>query len=210
MPKKHENGQKESTRRRILDVARRIFARKGYEGASVDAIVRASELSKGALYWHFPGKLELYREVMGEQAQSIHDHFKIPEKLKGHVDPLGFLIERGMALIDELNEDSERRLLWMDLSVVAQRGDTRSRALAGEIIDGILDTLLPEMDAALLPGRDLKRGSLESRERILCLTHFFDGLVVNLGIRLKPEEAKRYWEMVTRMLFEEGCAHEES
>src|SRR5260370_39891828 len=44
------------TRGRILEAALEVFARKGYHGASVDDIVRASGTSNGAVYHHFPNK----------------------------------------------------------------------------------------------------------------------------------------------------------
>jgi AcrR family transcriptional regulator len=44
------------TRDRILDAALSVFATKGYHGATVDDIVRASATSKGAVYHHFPNK----------------------------------------------------------------------------------------------------------------------------------------------------------
>ena len=128
--------------------------------------------------------------------------------MKGHLDLTGYLIERGMVLIDDLQEDSERCMLWFDLLILTQRDDTPLRALAGEIIDSIMGSLLPEVVAALFPEWHLKRWDLDIRERILCLIHFLGGLVVNLGIRLKLEEAKLYWEIVTRMFFEEECSHE--
>jgi len=207
MSKVEERDPKEITRRKILDVARGIFALHGFEGASVDAIVRASGLSKGALYWHFPGKLELYREIMGEETKAIMEHFEIPEGMRGHLDPVAFLVEKGGDLIDELHGDPEKRMLWVDLTVVAQRGDSLSRALAGEIIESLMDSVLPELDQAF-SGKVSGKCSLEPKERLLCLTHLFDGLVVNLGLRLKPEEARRYWETMVRMLLDERCNHE--
>ena len=201
--------QKEKTRRKILQVARRIFARSGFEGASVDAIVRASGLSKGALYWHFPGKLDLYREIMQEEMRVIMEHFRIPEAMKGNVDPVSFLIERGRSLIDDLQANPERHMLWVDLTVVAQRGDPSARALAGEIIDTLIDSILPELDA-FFPMDAAEDGFKCSKDRLLCLTHTFAGFVVNLGLRLKPDDAKRYWETIVRMLLDRGNTHEVS
>ena len=204
-----EMDQKERTRRKILQVARRIFARSGFEGASVDAIVRTSGLSKGALYWHFPGKLELYREIMQEEMRGIMEHFRIPEAMKGNVDPVSFLIERGRSLIDDLQANPERHMLWVDLTVVAQRGDSSARTLAGEIIDTLIDSILPELDA-FFPMNVAGDGFKCSKDRLLCLTHTFAGFVVNLGLRLKPDDAKRYWETIVRMLLDRGNTHEVS
>jgi len=54
------------TRRLLLDAARRGFAERGYEGASLDAIAAAASLSKGAVYAHFPTKQDLYLAVVEE------------------------------------------------------------------------------------------------------------------------------------------------
>ncbi|MBF8266689.1 MAG: TetR family transcriptional regulator [Dehalococcoidia bacterium] len=51
---------KEATRQRILDAAAEVFSEKGYHGAAVDDIVRASQTSKGSFYFHFPSKQEIF------------------------------------------------------------------------------------------------------------------------------------------------------
>lgn len=52
------------TRSALLRAAASAFASKGYEGASIDAMAASVGLSKGAVYAHFPSKLELYLEVL--------------------------------------------------------------------------------------------------------------------------------------------------
>lgn len=54
------------TRRRLLDAARRAFAVRGYDGASLDSIAAEANLSKGAVYAHFPTKQDLYLAVFEE------------------------------------------------------------------------------------------------------------------------------------------------
>lgn len=51
---------REAARARILRAAEKVFARKGYNAASVDDIVRESGLSKGALYGYFDSKEALF------------------------------------------------------------------------------------------------------------------------------------------------------
>src|SRR5512136_610684 len=51
---------REATRGKILRAAEKVFARKGYNAASVDDIVKESGLSKGALYGYFESKEELF------------------------------------------------------------------------------------------------------------------------------------------------------
>ncbi|WP_422032267.1 TetR/AcrR family transcriptional regulator [Roseovarius sp.] len=47
----------------VLDGAREIFLRDGFEGASVDDIARAAGVSKATLYSYFPDKRLLFSEV---------------------------------------------------------------------------------------------------------------------------------------------------
>lgn len=48
----------------ILEAAFRVFAEKGYPGASIDAVAQEAGLTKGAVYWHFANKRDLFRELM--------------------------------------------------------------------------------------------------------------------------------------------------
>jgi AcrR family transcriptional regulator len=60
------------TRSALLRAAASVFASRGYDGASVEAIAASVGLSKGAVYAHFPSKLELYLGVVDglfEQAE---------------------------------------------------------------------------------------------------------------------------------------------
>ena len=51
------NAHPEITRRRILDAAQKLFSEKGFEHTSMQDIVNElGNLSKGAIYHHFPGK----------------------------------------------------------------------------------------------------------------------------------------------------------
>ncbi len=56
--------QRQRTRRRLLDAALSLFAAQGYEATSVGDICERTALSKGAFYFHFPGKEALLVEAM--------------------------------------------------------------------------------------------------------------------------------------------------
>lgn len=60
MSPKVSEAYKEATRAKILRAAEKVFARQGYNAASVDDIVKESGLSKGALYGYFDSKEELF------------------------------------------------------------------------------------------------------------------------------------------------------
>jgi AcrR family transcriptional regulator len=61
----------ESTIARLLAVARELFVRNGYRATSLDEIATAAEVTKGALYHHFPGKQALFREIYEREQRTI-------------------------------------------------------------------------------------------------------------------------------------------
>ncbi|MBX3227482.1 MAG: TetR/AcrR family transcriptional regulator [Labilithrix sp.] len=58
--------KKELTRARLLAVARREFAERGFDGASVVAVCKRARVTHGALYHHFPSKHALFAAVVTE------------------------------------------------------------------------------------------------------------------------------------------------
>lgn len=57
-------GPNDDKARQILDGARRIFLRDGFDGASMNDIVRAAGVSKGTLYVYFPSKEVLFAALI--------------------------------------------------------------------------------------------------------------------------------------------------
>jgi AcrR family transcriptional regulator len=60
--RKADRGQ--ATRDQLVAIARRLFAERGYEGASVEAVLRESGASRGALYHHFSSKQALFEAAL--------------------------------------------------------------------------------------------------------------------------------------------------
>ena len=53
----------DATRGKLLAVARKLFATKGYAATSLDALVRRAGVTKGAFYHHFTDKQAIFRAV---------------------------------------------------------------------------------------------------------------------------------------------------
>lgn len=56
--------QKEQTRALLVDAALRVFAEHGYEEATVEDIAGAAGYSKGAYYFHFASKEDIFLELL--------------------------------------------------------------------------------------------------------------------------------------------------
>lgn len=59
---------KEQTRARIVECARRMFNRHGFEAVSIDQIMAAAGLTRGGFYHHFANKEQLYGEAIAGYA----------------------------------------------------------------------------------------------------------------------------------------------
>ncbi len=62
MNKNVERGR--TTRAQLIAVATRLFASRGYDGTSIEAVLAESGVSRGSLYHHFKSKEELFLAVM--------------------------------------------------------------------------------------------------------------------------------------------------
>jgi AcrR family transcriptional regulator len=51
----------------LLDAAERVLAERGYRGASVDRVVAEAGLTKGAFYWNFASKEELFLGLLEDR-----------------------------------------------------------------------------------------------------------------------------------------------
>ncbi len=60
------------TRGKIIDAALKVFLDKGYSRTTVEDIVSSLNMTRGAFYWHFKDKDEVFRNIIKmEQEQRI-------------------------------------------------------------------------------------------------------------------------------------------
>ena len=55
----------------VLDAAATEFAARGYDGASYNRIIERSGVSKGAMYYYFEDKADLYATVLGHALEGL-------------------------------------------------------------------------------------------------------------------------------------------
>jgi len=61
----------EATRGQLVAIATRMFAERGYEDTSIEAVLREAGVSRGSLYHHFASKEALFEAVAEEVETSV-------------------------------------------------------------------------------------------------------------------------------------------
>jgi AcrR family transcriptional regulator len=56
-----------TARERVLEAAANEFVERGYTGASLQAIAKRAGLTRGAIYWNFENKQDLFLALLGER-----------------------------------------------------------------------------------------------------------------------------------------------
>lgn len=104
-----------STRKALLENASRLFTERGYAGTSLDEIVRASRVTKGALYHHYGGKLDLFEDVF-ERAQKDAAKY-IGRAVRRERDPWARAQAGLQAFLEVCQEPAYRRLVMQEAPV---------------------------------------------------------------------------------------------
>jgi AcrR family transcriptional regulator len=118
------------TRAALLAAAARVYARRGFDAATVDEIAEQAGYTKGAVYNHFGSKENLMVALLDE-----HLAAQIAEQI-ALFDPSKETAERPRAGADRwmkrLDEDPDAFRLFVETCVLAQRDvELRDRVAAG-------------------------------------------------------------------------------
>ena len=81
--------KREQRHLRLVEAALRVFARSGFDGASVSEIANEAGIAKGSVYLYFDSKEALAGEVVRSIFADPHDL----ERYTGHDDPLEAVVE---------------------------------------------------------------------------------------------------------------------
>lgn len=120
--------RREETRQRLLDASLSVFARHGYERATVDEIVREAGFSKGAFYVHFESKEDLFWAMLEERI-AAHQ-----EALRQAIDPSASVAENERRILEAIfslgRQDSAWAAMFMEFAAHAGRNEKVRQRLA--------------------------------------------------------------------------------
>mgnify|MGYP001302925176 CR=1 FL=1 len=128
------------TRTRILEAGKAVFARHGYHNASLDKVAAEAGLTKGAVYWHFASKQDLFLAILEQ-----HLNWQI-RMLPARLDRIVRSEEPESALADMLanqfgfsGEDAARPMLFLEFVTSSREPEVRDllRNMHGMLLDAV-------------------------------------------------------------------------
>jgi AcrR family transcriptional regulator len=158
--------RRQLTRRRLIDAAATVFARRGYRRASVEEIASEAGYTIGALYSNFAGKEEVLLALLEQQVARIVERIVTAAQAeRDPVDKLRAAAREWMAFVDE---EPELYLLMIEFWTIwvsddelrprhAERYEAVRKLIGGLVHDrandmGITMALPPEQVGAAVVG----------------------------------------------------------
>jgi len=150
MEQKKRSRDPEKTRAHILEVAFREIYHHGFQGISIDQIIRKTEVTKGAFFHYFPTKSDLGYAIVDEiLREMILDRWIRP--LAAYRNPLQGIVKRFRLLTEAMaDEDLTRGCPLNNLAQEMSAVDPVFR----EKIKGVLTIWIDETERFLKKARD--------------------------------------------------------
>jgi len=142
------------TRQQILNAALSVFGSKGYSAATLEDIAQAAGVTRGAIYWHFDNKAELYNSlVLAYSARGT----EITQQAVGEGGSLIDILRRVfISLLTAVeNEDTLRAVMELylfrtELNEELQPGRQRQIQAGQALIENIASALRQGLMAGIL------------------------------------------------------------
>jgi AcrR family transcriptional regulator len=155
--RKTQAERREDTREQLLAAAARVFARRGFHATSLDAVAEEAGFSRGAVYYNFADKEELFLELLdrrcAERAQDLHDVFADTDQDDVAATSRQAQLAADHAL-DAMTGDPEWRALYLEFlahaarnSAFRRRFSKRTDEMRSALEDVVIQRTQPVVDA---------------------------------------------------------------
>jgi AcrR family transcriptional regulator len=104
--------QAEGTRAALIQAARPLFAERGYADVGTEEIVAAARVTRGALYYHFEDKRDLFRVVYAEVDRELIQG--VAQVALQEEDPWLRLLAGCDAFLDACIDPALQRIVFLD------------------------------------------------------------------------------------------------
>ncbi|MBN1997956.1 TetR family transcriptional regulator [candidate division KSB1 bacterium] len=97
----------EATHQQLLKAGLRIFSEKGYAAARLSDVAYAAGVTRGAIYWHFKNKKDLFLALFRKNVDPLFDTIK--DVLEDKSSPLGKIRTILTIVLEKIDTDADFR-----------------------------------------------------------------------------------------------------
>lgn len=127
------------TRDRIFRAALSVFAERGFSEATVDEIVARAGIAKGTVYYHFPSKEALFRDLLEAGVEALRARVLSAQHAAPGLAALGAALDDQVDLF--LSHRDFYRLLVTDLWWLHDRWPDDVRRIRGRYLGPLADVV---------------------------------------------------------------------
>jgi TetR/AcrR family transcriptional regulator, transcriptional repressor for nem operon len=140
---------KQKTRARIVESARVLFNRHGFESVTIDEVMKGAGLTRGGFYHHFHNKESLYAAAVRsfETCNPFADRCAADVRERGPRELAELLVDTYLS--DEILADVDKHCPLIALPSDVARAGLQPRAAYTQLVEGML-----EIFRAAFPKRD--------------------------------------------------------
>jgi len=175
------NGQQ--SKKNIIEAAREFFSEYGYLGASMSDIAARLNITKAALYYHFAGKAEIFKNVLDEAFAELSQALNQAKSEKAPEKKLENLIKAYLEF--GAREKNLTKALVLKLAPHDTKITEHIALLRGQLINSIE----PVINEMLASKKIVKQ--IDSRTYAALLTGLMDGLLLEYSFfkrKVNPDE----------------------
>ena len=187
----------EITRQRIIDAAREAFLSRGVSRTSMEQIATQAGVTRGAIYWHFSNKTELFSAMREQVLLPLIDKMDDNLLIENSDDPLGQIGDFLYGTIQALNECAQTRQTFEIMMVKCEYVEELSQVLEQTLCN--CERITKKIEQ--LYERAKAKGQLKPNDspNILAMdTHlFFSGL---MHLWVKDLDNKHYRSQATEII----------
>jgi AcrR family transcriptional regulator len=142
--------KEQDRRQQILDAAQKVFAAKGFEGASVKDLAKAAKISPGLLYWYFKDKTDLLVSLMTERIEAALG--ALPASVSFDAPPDEFLRQFGCYYASQFEQPMNSALFKVVIAN-AQLFPAAVRQVQSSVISRVMGTVESYLQSQIASGR---------------------------------------------------------
>jgi AcrR family transcriptional regulator len=186
------------TRTRIMEAGMRMFAELGYNNASLDKVATDAGLTKGAVYWHFSSKQDLFLAILEHQ---LNEQLRMLPRQIDHMlnasDPEAALADWLSAQFCFIEEEDGKSMLFLEFVTSSREPEVRARlqAIHGKILDGAA-MYIKEMQK-----KEMIRTDLDPQAISMMADSLLKGLVVEWLIDPERVKLNQLFQTISKILW---------